>query len=174
MTTGQIAVIALRVLVPLLILKRPLAGGIAAMLLDALDVVIVELFGDGGMGDHYHSIDKVLDMYYLSLEAYVAYGWTQRIPRLIALWLFGIRLVGVVLFELTDWRPVLFIFPNLFENWFLFVLIVWRFFPRLDLNNWRTSLTWLVVLYIPKVFQEYLLHIAEAQPWSWAKDKLGL
>jgi hypothetical protein len=174
MTTGQIVVISLRLIVPLLILKRPLAGGIAAMLLDGLDVVIVELFGPGGMGEHYHSIDKVLDLYYLSLEAYVSFGWTQRIPRLIALWLFGIRLVGVIVFELTGWRAALFVFPNLFENWFLFVLIVWRFFPGHNLNRWRTALTWLVVLYIPKVFQEYLLHIAEAQPWSWVKDQLGL
>jgi hypothetical protein len=174
MTTGQIVVISLRLIVPLLILKRPLAGGIAAMLLDGLDVVIVELFGPGGMGEHYHSIDKVLDLYYLSLEAYVSFGWTQRIPRLIALWLFGIRLVGVIVFELTGWRAALFVFPNLFENWFLFVLIVWRFFPGHNLNRWRTALTWLAVLYIPKVFQEYLLHIAEAQPWSWVKDQLGL
>ena len=34
MTTGQIIVILLRVFVPLLILRRPLAGGIIAMLLD--------------------------------------------------------------------------------------------------------------------------------------------
>jgi hypothetical protein len=174
MTTGQIVVISLRLIVPLLILKRPLAGGIAAMLLDGLDVVIVEFFGPGGMGEHYHSIDKVLDLYYLSLEAYVSFGWTQRIPRQIALCLFAIRLVGVIVFELTAWRAALFIFPNLFENWFLFVLIAWRFFPGLDLNRWRTALTWLVVLYIPKVFQEYLLHIAEAQPWSWLKDQFGL
>ena len=174
MTTGQIVVIALRLIVPLLILKKPLAGGIAAMLLDGLDVVIVEWFGPGGMGAHYHSIDKVLDLYYLSLEAYVSWGWTERIPRLISLWLFGYRVLGVVLFEIFAWRPILFIFPNLFENWFLFVLIVWRFFPRVQLDTWRRCLVWLAVLYIPKLGQEYLLHVAEAQPWSWVKGKLGI
>jgi hypothetical protein len=174
MTTGQIVVIALRLVVPLLILKKPLAGGIAAMLLDALDVVIVEWFGPGGMGAHYHSIDKVLDLYYLSLEAYVSWGWTARIPRLISLWLFGYRVLGVVLFEIFAWRPILFIFPNLFENWFLFVLIVWRFFPRVQLDTWRRCMAWLAVLYIPKLGQEYLLHVAEAQPWSWVKGKLGI
>jgi hypothetical protein len=174
MTTGQIVVISLRIIVPLLILKKPLAGGIAAMLLDALDVVIVEFFGSGGMGSHYHSIDKVLDVYYLSLEAYVSLGWTERIPRLISVWLFGYRVVGVVLFEILGWRPLLFIFPNLFENWFLFVLIVWKFFPRIRLDTWRRCLGWLVVLYIPKLAQEYLLHVAEAQPWSWLKDRFGL
>ena len=174
MTTGQIVVISLRLLVPLHIFKRPLAGGIAAMLLDALDVVIVELFGPGGMGDHYHSIDKVLDMYYLSLELYVSLSWTERIPRLISIWLFAYRLVGVVLFEIVGSRWLLFVFPNLFENWFLFVLIVWRFFPRVNLNTWRTAIMWLAILYIPKVLQEYLLHVAEAQPWSWVKDTLRI
>ncbi|MBA3275233.1 MAG: hypothetical protein H0T72_05515 [Chloroflexia bacterium] len=174
MTTGQLVVIGLRLIVPLLILKRPLAGGIAAMLLDATDVIIVEFFGPGGMGAHYQNIDKGLDLWYLGLEAYVSLSWTERIPRLISVWLFALRLVGVALFELSGWRPLLFIFPNLFENWFLFVLVIWRFFPNVRLDNWRRCLSWLAVLYIPKLGQEYLLHVAEAQPWSWLKDRLGL
>ena len=174
MTTGQLVVIGLRLIVPLLILRKPLAGGIAALLLDALDVVIVEFFGPGGMGSQYHSLDKVLDVYYLGLEAFVSLSWIERIPRLISVTLFVYRVVGVALFELTDWRPLLFIFPNLFENWFLFVLIVWTFFPAVRLGAWRRCLTWLLVLYIPKLGQEYLLHVAEAQPWSWFKDTFGL
>ncbi len=173
MTTGQIIIIALRVIVPLLILRRPLAGGIIAMLLDALDVVLVELFGEGGMGEHYHSLDKVLDLWYLGLEAWVAWSWRTRIPRLIAIWLFAWRVLGVILFELTDQRWLLFAFPNLFEHWFLFVLIVWTWFPRVKLDTWRSALVWLVVLYIPKLGQEYLLHVAEAQPWDWIKRQLG-
>lgn len=174
MTTGQIVVIALRVMVPLLILRRPLVGGLAAMILDAVDVVIVELFGPGGMGSHYHSLDKILDIYYLGLEAWVSLGWTARIPRLISLGLFSWRVIGVALFELTKERSILFVFPNLFENWFLFVLIVWRFFPQVRLDTWRRCLAWLAVLYVPKLGQEYLLHVAEAQPWGWIKGKLGL
>ena len=126
MTTGQLVVIALRLIVPLLILRRPLAGGIAAMLLDATDVIIVEFFGPGGMGPHYQNIDKGLDLYYLGLEAYVSLSWVERIPRLISLSLFGIRVVGVVgvaLFELSGRRSLLFLFPN-FKNWFLFVLVI--------------------------------------------------
>jgi hypothetical protein len=174
MTTGQVIVIALRVVVPLLILRRPLIGGIAAMLLDALDVVIVEWFGDGGMGSHYHSIDKVLDLYYLGLEAWVARTWTERIPRLTATGLFLYRLLGVVIFELTHVRAALFAFPNLFEHWFLFYLLRCRFFPGLGLDTWRQTIIWLVILYIPKLGQEYLLHVAEAQPWDWIKRRLGL
>jgi hypothetical protein len=174
MTTGQVVVIALRVIVPLLILKRPLAGGIAAMLLDALDVIIVELFGTGGMGDRYHSLDKLLDLYYLGLEAWVSLSWAEGIPRTISIALYAFRVVGVALFELTNWRPLLLIFPNLFENWFLFVLVVWTFFPGVNLDTWRRCLRWLAVLYIPKLGQEYLLHVAEAQPWDWIKGRLGL
>ncbi len=173
MTSGQIIIIALRLVVPLLILKRPLAGGIIAMLLDALDVVIVEFISDGGMGDHYHSIDKLLDLWYLSLEAWVAWTWADRIPRIAGLVLFGWRVIGVALFEVIGWRPLLFIFPNLFEHWYLFVLICWRWFPRVDLTTWRRVLLWLVALYIPKLGQEYLLHIALANPWDWIKRQFG-
>lgn len=174
MTTGQVVVIALRIVIPLLILKRPLAGGIIAMLLDALDVMIVELFGPGGMGDHYHSIDKILDLYYLGLEAWVAMSWVERLPRLTAIALFAYRVIGVILLEITNWRPVLFVFPNLFEHWFLFVLIRNRWFPKLRLDTWKQVALWLFILYIPKLGQEYLLHVAEAQPWDWIKGTLGI
>ena len=174
MTTGQIVVIALRILVPLIIFRRPLLGTVASLLLDGLDVVIVEFFGPGGMGDHYHSIDKVLDLYYLGIAAWTTRTWEEWIPQRIAQFLFIYRLIGVGLFELIGWRPLLFIFPNLFENWFIFVLVVWRFFPNVRLDTWRRCLTWLFVLYIPKLGQEYLLHVAQAQPWGWIKSRLGL
>lgn len=173
-TTGQLIVIGLRLVVPLIIPKRPLLGSILAMLLDALDVVIVEWFGPGGMGPYYHNLDKLLDLYYLGLEAWVASRWDERLPRLTALGLFAWRVVGVILFEITGWRPILFIFANLFEHWFLFYLIRTRWFPGIRLDTWPRVAAWLVVLAIPKLFQEYLLHIAEAQPWDWTKRQLGL
>jgi hypothetical protein len=81
--------------------------------------------------------------------------------------------LGVILFELTDQRWLLFAFPNLFEHWFLFVLIVWKWFPSVRLDTWRQAAIWLVILHIPKHGQEYLLHIVEAQPWDWIKDQFG-
>ena len=53
LTTGQVVVILLRLVAPLLIPRRPLLGGVAAMLLDGVDVIVVDLFGPGGMGPHY-------------------------------------------------------------------------------------------------------------------------
>jgi hypothetical protein len=40
------------------------------------------------------------------------------------------------------------------------------------LDTVRRALTWLVILYIPKIGQEYLLHVAEAQPWGWFKENV--
>lgn len=174
LTQGQAIVIALRLVIPLMILWKPLPGSIIALLLDAFDVVIVEFFGPGGMGDHYHNIDKILDLYYFSLQAIVAWRWTDRRLRLVALVLFFYRLVGVVIFEITGWRATMFVFPNLFENWFLFVLIRNQFFPGLKLDSWKRIAFWLVILYIPKAVQEYVLHVAQAQPWDWIKNQLGI
>ena len=43
-TTGQLVVIALRVLVPLLILRWSIIGGVLALVVDGADVIIVEFF----------------------------------------------------------------------------------------------------------------------------------
>ncbi len=170
LTLGQTIVIALRLLVPLVIPLFPFWGGAAALLLDGTDVIIVELFGSGGMGDHYHQLDKVLDLYYLGLEAWVSLCWTEHLPRLASIALFSYRLFGVVLFEIFGARWLLFIFPNLFENWFLFVAGRDRFAASYRLDTVRRVVGWLLVLYIPKIGHEYLLHVAEAQPWNWFKE----
>lgn len=172
LTLGQSVVILLRILVPLAIPRFPFWGGVASLLLDGTDVIIVELFGSGGMGDHYHRLDKVLDLYYLGLEAWVSLRWSERLPRMASIALFAYRLVGVVLFELFGARWLLFLFPNLFENWFLFVAGRDRFFPAYRLHTVRRVVAWLLVLYVPKIGQEYLLHVAEAQPWGWFKENV--
>ena len=66
-------VIVLRLIVPVSIFRWPLAGGVASMVLDGLDVVLVDvlanLLGRGaGFGDTYQTMDKSLDIYYLSFE----------------------------------------------------------------------------------------------------------
>ena len=62
---GELIIILVRLVVPLSIFRWPLAGGVASMLLDALDVVLIEMIGLGGFSN-YASLDKALDMYYLS------------------------------------------------------------------------------------------------------------
>ena len=169
MSTGELIVIALRLVIPLMILRFPLAGSIVAMVLDALDVVLIELIGLGGFGGHYPELDKALDSYYLTLELIVALGWSSAWARIPAVVLYVYRGIGVIAFESTHLRVMPFIFPNLFENWWLYIVIVARFFPRLYPRSARTVLVPLLILLVPKMVQEYLLHYAEVQPWDWIK-----
>jgi hypothetical protein len=175
--TAILLVIALRLVVPLSIFRWPLAGGIASMIVDAIDVVLVDglagLLGEPrGFGDEYAQIDKWLDTYYLAIEAYVVRGWPETLMRRTTLLLFAWRVVGVVLFELTTVRALLVFFPNLFENVYLYVLIVRRWFPRLMPRTIPQLLLVLVLLYIPKAIQEYVLHWEELHPWQWLRETI--
>ncbi len=170
MATGPLVLLLLRLVAPLSILRWPLAGGIAALLLDAVDVMVVDAFGSSALWDqHYPEIDKALDTYYLALEALVAWRWTNPWARRPALLLFAGRLLGAVAFELTHVRLLLFIFPNLFENWWLYCVVVARFWPRLTPRSARTMAVPLLLLAVPKFAQEYYLHIVQVHPWIWAK-----
>ena len=80
------------------------------------------------------------------------------------------RLIGVILFEISGDRQLLFVFPNLFENLFLYVLIVRRFAPRLEPRTGPQLALVLVVLFIPKAIQEYILHWEELHPWQWLRE----
>ena len=169
MSEGELIVIALRLIVPLLILRYPLFGGVAAMVLDGLDVVLIELIGLGGFGGHYPELDKALDTYYLTLELFVALRWQSGYARWPALALSIYRGIGVILFEVTHARIMLFIFPNLFENWWLYVVAVAQFWPRLYPRSAKTVAIPLLILLIPKMAQEYILHYAELEPWDLIK-----
>jgi hypothetical protein len=168
-------VILLRLAVPLLIFRYPLAGGVVALLLDGADVILVELFapiigGQGYFGSNYHTLDKWLDVYYLFFLLLISMRWQDMLARRTSILLFAFRMIGVLAFELTGMRKILFFFPNLFENFVLFILFAKRFTPHLIPQTVRQLGMILLLLYIPKFFQEYLLHYAQAQPWQWFKQ----
>lgn len=172
---AAIIVIALRLVVPLTILRWPLAGALASMVLDAVDVILVDAIASvlgepGEFGPFYAQIDKWLDLWYLSLELVVVRRWTETLVRRAATGLFVWRLIGVILFEISGDRQLLFVFPNLFENLFLYVLIVRRFAPRLEPRTGPQLALVLVVLFIPKAIQEYILHWEELHPWQWLRE----
>lgn len=59
---AAILVVAIRLLIPLSILRWPLGGALASMLVDALDVVLVDAFArllgePGGFGPIYAELD---------------------------------------------------------------------------------------------------------------------
>ncbi len=171
---GPIIVIALRLILPLLIFKYRIVGAIIAMIADALDVVTITFLNSGEFSS-YHTTDKYLDMYYLSIEGYVSLSWKNSLAKRTSIALFVWRVVGFILFELTHTRALLFFFPNLFENFFLFYIFNKRFAKKDWVSSKKNLFIILIILLIPKLAQEYFLHVMETQPWKWIRfNVLGM
>ena len=169
MTYELLIVVAIRLAVPLLIFRWPLWGGLAALFVDAFDFLLVVLLPFGGYPlPNYHAIDKGLDTYYLAIELLVSLRWPDLLCRRISIALFAYRLIGVVAFEITGIRKLLILFPNLFENFFLFYVAARRFAPDYELTSRRVA-GWLGVLLVPKLAQEYALHYQE-----WHRDAVDI
>jgi hypothetical protein len=172
---AAVIVIAIRLFLPPSILRWPLAGGILCLLVDAIDVILVDtiatLLGEPPeFGPAYAQIDKWLDIWYLGLEAVVVRRWPEVLLRRTTLVLFGWRLIGVVLFEITLLRPLLLVFPNLFENVYLFALVARRWFPALVPTTPVSMAIVVAVLLVPKLVQEWVLHWEELHPWQWLRQ----
>lgn len=176
---GPIVVLVLRLCVPWLILKYPLGGAVLAWICDALDVVLIDAIGMGMFPEldafynaNYHILDKYFDTYFLLFEVIVASRWKEKLARNTAIWLFLWRFIGFVAFEITHIRPILFLAPNLFNNFYGFYLITRKFKKNWEFGTKKRLFTILALLYIPKFFQEYFLHIRQIQPWTWVKNNL--
>jgi hypothetical protein len=176
---GPLVVLTLRLVGPLAILRWPLGGGLLAFLLDLHDTNLIKLLGPGNLQSplnhlfafRYQEIDKFLDMYYLALELIVSLRWQEKLARLTSVYLFGWRLIGFIVFELTKIRAVLVFAPNVFENFFLFYLIAQKYFPRFKLTP--SNLVWvLLLLGLPKIGQEYMLHILDSEPYVRFKESI--
>ena len=113
------AVLAVRLLVPLAIPRYPLPAILAALVLDAVDYTVIRDWTSLSM-EEYQGFDKALDIYYLTI-AYISTlrNWTNLFAFKLSRFLFYWRLVGLVLFELTQLRPLLLIFTNAFEYFFI-------------------------------------------------------
>lgn len=171
----MLIVILIRLLVPLTILKDPLFGGLASLLVDYLDLDIVRLISAGSFPD-YQAWDKALDLYYLSFEAWIVLSWQGRRAKIIALSFFLYRVIGTVVFEVTGMGIFLVIFPNFFEIFFLLYLIYQKFLQRQNKVTFQHQATFyvlLLVLFAYKVYQEYFLHVSTIRPWP-GSEWLGL
>ncbi len=174
---GPIIVLILRLLVPLTIFRWPLWGGIAAIVLDLHDLNLIKWVGADATFSpainnlftfQYQGLDKFLDMYYLTFEFIVSLRW-QRIAKLTSVWLFIWRLIGFIVFEITKIRIILVLTPNIFENFFLFHLITKRYFPKFTLTR-NNLLPTLILLGLPKLYQEYMLHVLDSKPYIEFKE----
>ena len=165
-------VVAARFLVPLTIPRYPLPGVVASMLLDAADQTIFQQFPSIAL-EGYQGYDKALDIYYLAI-AYISTmrNWSNLFAFQVSRFLFYWRLVGVVLFELTHLRPLLLIFPNTFEYFFIFYEAYrLRWDPMRMTNRFvigAAAFIWIVI----KLPQEYWLHIAQMDLTNFIKENI--
>jgi hypothetical protein len=154
-------VVAARVLVPLAIPRFPLPAMLAALVIDGVDQTIFQTFTSLDLAG-YQSYDKALDVYYLSI-AYTATlrNWTHLTAFGVSRFLYFYRLVGVVLFELSQVRALLLVFPNTFEYFFDFyeaVRVRWdplRMTRNLVIG--AAAFIWIVI----KLPQEWWIHVAQ-------------
>jgi hypothetical protein len=167
-----IVVVGLRFCVPLLIPRYPLPGVVGSLLLDAVDHSIFQAFGYDP--PHYQGYDKAMDVYYLAI-AYVSTlrNWTSPSAYRVGRFLYFYRLIGVTAFELSGWRPLLLIFANTFEYFFIaYEVVRMQRDPRrytLRFWIWVAAVIWIVV----KLPQEWWIHVAQldftdelaAHPW---------
>lgn len=165
-------VVAARFLVPLIIPFFPLPGILLALVIDGVDQTIFQVFTNLPL-DGYQSYDKALDIYYLTV-AYISTfrNWVNADAFQVSRFLFYYRLVGVALFEITYWRPLLIFFPNTFEYFFIWyeaVRLWWdpRKLPRTFVVSAAVGI-WLII----KLPQEYWIHIAQMDATDFIKENL--
>ena len=157
---GPLFVIILRLAVPPLMFRWPFAGLVAAILADNFDTIIIAAIGSGTFED-YTLADKLLDTYFLAILAFVSLRWENKIARITSISLFAYRLVGVVALLVTGDRAVLFIFPNVFEFFFIYQVITMKWFPHIQVNDYRRLALVIPILLVLKLLQEYIVHVAE-------------
>jgi len=174
MISGDVAaviVILLRTLIPLTIFRFPLLGGILAMLADALDVMMFNGFGAGFLDNvPYQIFDKTFDIYYLSIEFFVMRKWVDKLAKKAGSILYSWRLIGFVLFVITGIEEMFLYAPNIFEFFFLAMLIIWKFDKKFRLNGKRLIVI-LLIVGIPNIIKEYIMHFAfKDQTWDFIRD----
>lgn len=166
-----IIVVLIRLVVPLLILRWNLFGSVLAIIADNLDVVILDALGVKEFAP-YNRVDKFLDTYFYLIAGYTIWFWKNTFAKSLGLSLLVYRLVGVVIYELTDLRVLLFIFPNLFIFYYMYFLIFRKIFKRDPFINWIQALPALSILLFLKLGHEYMLHVAQFPIYPWLKDNL--
>jgi hypothetical protein len=159
MTLEEVIISIARILGSLLVFKWAFVGGVIALIVDLSDLFMMNLLRLGGVRN-YQSLDKWLDQVYMAAFLIVAVTRWSGPARNVAIVLYAYRMVGFVMFEVTEWRPGLLFFPNVFEFWFLFVASLPHWWPRLRFNRTTVALS-LAVLTPLKLGQEYVIHWAQ-------------
>jgi hypothetical protein len=158
--TVFVTVLLVRFFLPFTILRYPLPGVVACLVVDGVDQSIFQAFGFDP--PFYQSYDKAMDVFYLGV-AYISTlrNWVSLEAFQVSRFLFFYRQVGVVAFELTQIRTLLLIFPNTFEYFFIAyegIRARWNS-ARFQMRFWVVvaAFIWIVI----KLPQEYWIHVAQ-------------
>jgi hypothetical protein len=170
---GDIAIVIillLRFLIPFTILRWPLAGTILAIIGDTIDIMLLEAFGYGFLeGLAYSHVDKVFDTWALFFEFLVVLRWKDILARNTGIILFGWRLLGFFVFLVINLREVFFFAPNIFEYFFIVMLVIWKFNDKFKLD-WKKLTIILLLVGIPNIIKEYFMHYTSFSIWAWTRD----
>lgn len=161
-------VVGARFLIP----RFPLPAIVACLIIDAADQTIFEKFTHLNL-DNYQSYDKALDIYYLTV-AYLSVirNWTNGFAIEVARFLWYYRLLGVVAFEILEKRFLLFVFPNVFEYFFIAYEVVRTSWDPRRLTRkavmGMAAFIWIVI----KLPQEWWIHIAQNDFTDFMKESV--
>jgi hypothetical protein len=156
-----LVVIGARLIVPPFIPRFPLPAIVAALVIDAADQTIFQQLTNLNL-DGYQNYDKALDIYYLTIAFLAVYrNWTNTTAIHVAQFLWYYRLVGVLLFEILQYRWLLFVFPNTFEYFFIaYEAVRTQWDPR-RLTRRAVYTTAAFIWIVIKLPQEWWIHIAQ-------------
>lgn len=151
-----------RIVGSLFVLRWPFWGALVAVVVDLGDLLLFDLaaaYGGWSGFASYQAFDKWADQVYLAAFLIVALRDFAPLPKRIAVALYLFRLVGFVAFEAgVAPREALFLFPNVFEFWFIAVAFTMRFRPTFSWTAGRAAGV-LGVLLAGKLVQEWALHV---------------
>jgi hypothetical protein len=157
---------ALRLATPLLMLRWPLPGLLLAIFVDVYDWNLIDV-QTPEHNQFYQNWDRIMDVWFYVIAVLMVRKWQDVRSRNIAFAFFGFRMIGQILFFITQERKFLFFFPNFFDNFLVMYLGYVFIFKRTQFIE--SALDTVVVftsLMIPKIIHEYFLHFLELQPWE--------
>ena len=153
MSLEELIVIIVRLSGSLPVIYFPFFGSLFAILVDLSDLFIIGNLDLGGVRN-YQRLDKLLDLSYMFTFLLVSLRWT-KLERNISIFLFIFRIFGMIFYEITGSRIILFSFPNIFEFWFIGISL---YKSRNKLINIKSITLILALATVLKLIQEWILH----------------
>tara|TARA_B110000438_G_scaffold234059_1_gene230339 strand:- start:5205 stop:5729 length:525 start_codon:yes stop_codon:yes gene_type:complete len=154
MTLEELIISFVRITASLIVFKFNFFGAILVILIDFSDLFMMNLISLGGVRN-YQFLDKFLDLFYIGYFLLITLRW-EKILRNISILLFIFRMLGFILFEFFQNRIILFIFPNIFEFWFICITLLFLFRSKISK---RKIIIVIFLSTILKLIQEYILHV---------------